>query len=112
MKAFFRTLLACMVAIILVFVLFFIMLAGIAAGSRSEVVLKDNSVLVVELKPDMNEQPLTNPMAGVPFISDRFKPPVSLKEVLDNIHSAKTDDHIKGMFLKMDIFQPGLATLE
>jgi protease-4 len=112
MKAFFRTLLACFVAIVLFIVLFFMFLAGIAATGKGGVTVKDNSVLTVELKQDISEQPLKNPLADIPFIGNELEPPVSLKDILDNIRYAKEDDRIKGLYLKMDMFQPGLATLD
>jgi protease IV len=112
MKAFFRTVLACLTAIVLVFVLFFLFLVGLAAVGKDEVSIKDNSVLVVELKQDITEQPLKNPLADIPFIGGKFEPPISLKDILDNIRFAKDDDHIKGLYIKMDIFEPGLATLD
>src|SRR5689334_4576947 len=107
MLAFFRTLLACIVAIFLSIFLFIIILAGIAAAGSDTVEVKSNSVLVMKLDHDIPERPIDNPFLKIPGIADEMDMPVSLKEILSNIKHAAKDDNIKGIYLNMGIVQAG-----
>src|SRR5688572_13126998 len=112
MLAFFRTLLACIVAIFVVFFLMIIIFAGIAAAGGDAVEVKNNSVLVMTLNHDIPERPVDNPFAKIPGFADEMDMPVSLKEILSNIKAASKDDNIKGIYLNMDMVQAGYPTLE
>jgi protease IV len=112
MRAFFRSLLATIIGFFVCIFLLFILIAVIAGSSNKKTLVKDNSVLVLKPGNSIPERPVDNPLKNVPFISDDLDFPVSLKEILDNIKFAKTDPHIKGIYLDLPFVQAGLSTVE
>ncbi|MGZ8569996.1 MAG: signal peptide peptidase SppA, partial [Bacteroidia bacterium] len=112
MLAFFRSLLACLVAIFLSFFLLIFIIAGIAAAGGDTIEVKDNSVLVIKLDHEIPERPVDNPFFNIPGLADEMNVPVSLKEILSYIKSASTDDKIKGIYLNVSMVQAGYPTLE
>ncbi len=112
MLAFFRTLLACIVAIFLSFFLLIFMIAGIAAAGGEAVKVNKNSVLVMKLDHDIPERPVDNPFLSIPGLAKEMDVPVSLREILSVIKSAAKDDNIKGIYLKTEMIRAGYPTLE
>ncbi|RYD74097.1 MAG: signal peptide peptidase SppA [Sphingobacteriales bacterium] len=112
MLAFFRTLLACIVAIFVTFFLIIFLVAGFAAASGNKVEVKNNSVLVMNLDHDIPERTIDNPFMNIPGLSDEMDQPVSLKDILSNVKAASKDDKIKGIYMNMSMVQAGYPTLE
>lgn len=106
--------LAIIVTSILGVVLFFIVVAGIIASSVSELksdssklIVKDNSVLLIDMQSQIREQTVSNSFA---FFSAEEGP--GLYDVVKSIQKAKTDDKIKGIVLKLNPSPNGMATLQ
>lgn len=92
---------------ILLFILLVIIGFGALVGSifNSEPIeVKDNSVLYVHLNYDVSEYSLMGPLS---FLTKSHQP--SFLEVINSIERAKTDDRIKGIYLKADNTQMGFA---
>jgi protease-4 len=110
MKQFFKIFFACLLAIVssflLVFLFFAIMVA--ATGSKEEVVVKSNSVLTIDLSDMFPEQTKENSFG---FLSGDDQQSTGLNDLLASIQQAKTDDKIKGIYVKMNISPNGWATL-
>jgi protease-4 len=111
MKQFFKILFACLSAIILFIMIAFVSMIGIAAGSSSsdKTVIKKNSVLLLDLTSQIAEQSKENSLGaftGEPTSTD------GLNDILESIHAAKTDDKIKGIYIKMGPCPNGWATLQ
>lgn len=112
MLAFFRTLLASILAFFISIFLIFVIIAAIAKGAKKTVEVKDNSILKLKLDQPIPERTSDNPLADIPVVSDNFEMPVSLKDILDAIKFAKDDSKIKGIYLETGFAQASLPTLE
>ena len=113
MKDFFKSVLASLVALILYSFVFFIIFAGIAGavaafGDKSEPV-KPNSVLHLCLKSEITDRGGSNINLSS-LMSGGLQQGVGLKDILECINRAKTDDNIKCIFIDSDI-SANLATI-
>lgn len=114
MLQFLKYVLATFVGIILFLFLSFFILAGIGSlfSSEDKVVLEDKSVLRLDLNQPIQEVGVDNPFSefGVPFTGEESV--VGLKDIIDALKSAQSDDKIKGIYLKTEGPEAGWATLE
>lgn len=114
MKAFLRNLLAGILAIFVAFFLF-LMIGSImvnASSSDKKTKLKDNSVLHLELNKPIVEKASDNPFENLNFMDLEGGGQIGLKDLLDDIEKAKTDDRIKGIYLDIMVIQAGIASVE
>ncbi len=117
MKQFFKFMFASMLGVILsFFILFFIFLfivSGIVSMKNDEVtVVESNSLLELTFDNPIQERTSKNPFEGLRFPSLRSEQDLGLNDVLKNIEKAKTDDHIRGIFLNLSTLQAGISTIE
>lgn len=114
MLQFLKYVLATFVGIILFLFLSFFILAGIGSlfSSEEKVTLEDKSVLRLDLNQPIQEVGVDNPFSefGVPFTGEESV--VGLKDIVDALKSAQSDDKIKGIYLKTEGPEAGWATLE
>lgn len=114
-KFFFASLLAMVVAGVLFFVAFFAVLGYISTSvSKSisndvPVITRDNSILYFDLRDAYPELSQNNMLAL--FTGDPSRVP-GLNDVLQSIRNAKTDNKIKGIYLKAGDAQMGIATAQ
>ncbi|HET8574134.1 MAG TPA: signal peptide peptidase SppA [Edaphocola sp.] len=114
-KFFFASLLALVVAGILFFVVFFGIVGAISTSVKKSIsgevgnqaVVKSNSVLVIDLSQSVQEHDGIAPF--VLFQGGNIQS-VGLHNLLDRIKDAKTDNDIKGIYLKAEGNGSGLAT--
>ncbi|MBU0697419.1 MAG: signal peptide peptidase SppA [Bacteroidetes bacterium] len=116
MKQFFKFVFASMLGFILsAIVIFIILIAGITAvisSSSNKVEIKDNTILHVNLNLPITERSASNPLDNLdigPFKGEKM---LGLDEILKSIKTAKTDDHIKGIYLDVTYMMTGFATIE
>ncbi len=113
MLQFLKYVLATMVGLALFFFVSLFVIAGIgAAFSGSDTaVINSNSVLKLDLNSPVKEVGEENPFAeiGGPFGGESI---TGLKDIKSAIGVAKTNDNIKGIYLKVDAPVAGWATLE
>jgi protease-4 len=117
MKQFFKFVLASMVGFLLtsiiITVVIFLLIAGlIAASSDKTVEVEPNSVLQIALNYPVTERTPNNPFSALNFLGIDGDKSIGLNDILANIKKAKTDDHIKGIFLDQSLVTPGQATSE
>lgn len=113
MKTFLAALLAFVVANILIGIFAVMILSGIAAFSKSETVIKDGSVLRIDLSVPINDNPTVSPFDDFDFMNMRLNRRHTLLNVLDAIERAAFDDRIRGIFLDLNNCAPqGMATME
>ncbi|MFM7014919.1 MAG: signal peptide peptidase SppA [Bacteroidota bacterium] len=118
MKEFFKTVLATMVGVILAsvvgfFLFVFLIVALVSSGDKKEEKLKDNSVLHIQLSEPVKERTSKNPFDNFDFGSfSSKKSQPGLNDILQEIKYAKTDEHIKGIFLDVPSVSMGMATME
>ena len=118
MKSFLKSVLAAMLGVLLASIVgFFLFIALIAAivssGDNKEVTVKDGSVLHIQLSEKVTERTSKNPFENfdiASFSSKKGQP--GLNDILQEIKFAKTDEHIKGIYLDVPSVSMGMATME
>ncbi|MCE7044194.1 signal peptide peptidase SppA [Dyadobacter sp. CY312] len=114
MLQFFKYVLATLVGLFVFFIGSIFLLAGIGAmfSSDDKVVVSEKSVLKLDLNKPIQEVGVENPFSGIggPFSGEENI--VGLKDIVDALKSAQTDDKIQGIYLKTEGPNAGWATLE
>lgn len=118
---FFKTFLAsCLGSLVSLIALFFIMIfimgamvAGIvgAAGGEEQVIVRDNSVLHLDLDVEITELQTEDPFAGLP-LPGADDASIGLLQLKQAISHAKTDSKIKGIYLNVSYPIAGFSTIE
>lgn len=110
----FASMLGFLLTIGIVTFLFFITLSAIIASAEdtSEPTIADKSILHIKLENAVKDRPGNNPFENIDFSTFEDKTPLSLKNILDNIEKAKTDDRIKGIYLDIPFLKANMATTE
>jgi len=118
MKSFFKNVLSTIVGMVLavfVIVLLFIGIVSVSISSlnnEKEVKVKENSILKINLAElSVVERTSENPFEGLSFSVDLPKT-IALKQVLDNIEKAKTDENIKAIYINTPYVSAGLSQIE
>ncbi|KFD38661.1 signal peptide peptidase SppA [Schleiferia thermophila] len=112
MKTFFKMLIASILggAILLSLIIFII--AGIGMASKKEFVLKENTVLSIDLNIPILERNYNNPFENFdPFTGEPQKS-VGLYELIKAIDEASENEKIAGIYLKAGSVQAGFGTLK
>lgn len=114
MKQFFKFVFATITGIILSVIVLIILTIGFiaAAGREKKVTVEDNSILHVDLSYAIPERTQSDPLSELGFLGISGKNTLGLNDILSNIRSAKTDNHIKGIYLDSQFMMSGFATLE
>lgn len=114
MKGFFKYVFASMLGFILSYIVIIIIMVAIIFGvvskvsdeafgkSDSELVLKDGSILLIDLKSQIVDRTEEMPFANMGFFEDE-QLGVELKTITDKIKKAKDDPKIIGILLKLSI---------
>ena len=114
MKGFFKYVFATMVGFIFSYILIIIIMVAIVFGTISKVaddafgksdtdmVLKDGSILLIDLKSQIVDRTEEMPFAEFGFFDDE-QIAVELKDVTDKILKAKDDPKISGILLKLSL---------
>jgi protease-4 len=118
MKSFFKNVLSTIVGMVLavfVIVLLFIGIVGVSISSLNndkQVTVKENSILKINLAElSVVERTSENPFEGLNFSGDLPKT-IALKQVLDNIEKAKTDENIKAIYINTPYISAGISQIE
>lgn len=114
MKSFFKSVLANIVAILVICVVGFIFLIafiGISMASKDAgISVKDNSILALNLKTHIIDSPNEEVDSFLGFNDD--KETLLLFDVLQAIEKAKTDEQIKGISIETDEISAGITQLD
>ena len=113
MKNFFKTLFASTIGVIIgLFIVGFLAMAiigGIIASSGSSAyVMKDKTILKLDLSGSIEDKKTDNPFGSLFGGSESM----SLDDVLDAIKKAKENDEVKGIYIKSGAMSTGIASLE
>ena len=118
MKSFFKNVLSTIVGMVLavfVVVLLFIGIISVSMSSLNvdkELKVKENSILKINLAElAVVERNSKNPLEGLNFSGD-IPESIELKQVLDNIEKAKTDENIQAIYINTPYANAGLSQLE
>jgi protease-4 len=115
MRQFFKFVLATLVGLLLFSVIgfFFLFIILAAAGSSSEdkVVVKENSVLKINLNQNITERSKSNPFENLPNFSGETSS-LGVLEIRDALKNAAEDNKIKGVYIELGMSNTGLASIE
>ncbi|MFT7628600.1 MAG: protease-4 [Ulvibacter sp.] len=118
MKSFLKNVLSTIVGMVLavfVIVLLFIGIVSVSMSSLNndkEVTVKENSILKINLAElSVVERTSENPFEGLNFSGDLPKT-IAIKQVLDNIEKAKTDENIKAIYINTPYVSAGISQIE
>ena len=100
--------------IFLVVVFFIASISALVAGAENKEAPKiaQNSVLHIQFENAIQDRPSNNPFQNIDFNTFENKTPLSLKNILDNIKKAKSNDDIKGIYLDISSLQANMASIE
>lgn len=109
---FFKTFLASCLGTLVTLVVLLVLVIGIIAGmgGDEEVVVRDNSVLQLNLDAQITEQQIENPFEGLPI--GNTTPNIGLLQLKQTISNAKTDPKIKGIYLNVTYPMTGFSSIE
>src|SRR5688500_3590238 len=99
-----------MIVFFLLAIIFFSALIG-GMSTEQEVIVENNSVLLLWLDAQISELQPYDPLAGLPFIGGEV-PRIGLLQLKQAIEKAKTDDKIKGIYLDVSYPMTGFSSLE
>ncbi len=110
MKQFFKIVLGCLVAMLFFVFILFAVFGIIAAASSSgkETVVQENSILQLDASDIIAEQSKNNPFASITGGEGNT---LGLNDILKAIENAKTDNNIKGIYIKLGMCNTGWASL-
>ena len=114
MKLFFKNILSTIIGMIVSVIVLMLLFVGIISviSSDKEVTVKENSILKIDLaNTSVVERTSENPFDGL-NLSGEVGKTIELKEVLDNIEKAKTDDNIKCIYISTSFVNAGLSQIE
>lgn len=116
MKSFFKYLLASILgffiaSFIIVLIFIGIISAAISSGSESEEI-KANSILMLKLDQPINDRKSNMPKISLNLANFGTENALGLNEILKNIHKARLDTNIRGIYLQLSGLQAGVATIE
>jgi protease-4 len=110
MKQFFKFVFASMLAIIITSIIFILIIVAIIASSGDKTVdVEPNSILQISFNIPVTERSPDDPLVKLGIAEPKA---IGLNDVLADIVKAKTDNHIKGIFLDESSFTPAQATSE
>ncbi len=113
MKNFLKYTLATITGIFLSTLVFILLLIIMIAASSSEkpVETKPNTLLYITLGERIVERSVESPLdfipTGLPAVRE-----MGLNQVIENIHKAKSDDNVPGIYMELTTLNGGLATTE
>ena len=91
----------------------FVMFIGVLAASTSkEIVVKDNTVLVLDLNTKISERSSSDPFDVLFSEISGQKSAQGLNQILASIKKAKDDERIMGIYLDAGLISTGYATIE
>jgi len=118
MKSFFKNVLSTIVGMVLAVFVITLLFIGVVSLSISslnnepEVTVKENSILKINLSDiSVVERTSENPFEGLNF-SGNIPKTIALKQVLDNIEKAKSDEQIKAIYINTSFVNAGLSQIE
>jgi len=109
MKQFFKFVFASIVAIIFLSIIFVLIIVVIVATSSKTVDVKPNSILQISFNIPVTERTPDDPLAKLGITDPKA---IGLNDILADITKAKTDKHIKGIFLDESGITPEQASSE
>jgi len=113
MKNFLTSLLATIIGILIMTIVVFLIFVGIVAASTSKDApqVKENSILLAKFSAPIADRSDDNPFSDIFSISYLGEDKMGLNQILKDLKKAKSDEDIKGIFLKLGNVPTRMATL-
>lgn len=116
MRSFLKYTLATITGFIVVTIIGFLILVGIisaiVSSTSKEVVIKDNSVLLLKLNTQIVDRAPNDPFQNFEFPGFEGSKRMGLDDIIDAIDKAKQEDKIKGIYLRTDNIMAGYAAVD
>ncbi|MDD4645006.1 MAG: signal peptide peptidase SppA [Bacteroidales bacterium] len=116
MKGFFKYFLASLLAVcVAAVVLTLIGLGSITAlvsSKPEEVKLKPKTILVVDLKQNVTERTINDPLKSINYQAMNFETSIGIYDIVHNLEKASKDPNIEGVYVKTGTTGPGIASLD
>jgi protease IV len=111
--SFFKTFFAALLAIVAFCFISFILFIGIISGlaSDKEIIVKDKSVLYLNLDAQISEQQAEDPFEGLPVLGGNVNK-IGLLQLKQTIEEAKADPKIEGIYVTISFPQAGFSTIQ
>lgn len=112
-KYVFATVVGIVISSVLLFILFFVIAIGIISsiGEEKKVIVKDNSILYLNLDQAITERTPENSLAELPIIGGGDEKTIGFNDLIRSLKEAKTDDKIKGVYINVTAPNAGMATM-
>lgn len=116
MRSFLKYTLATITGFVVVTIIGFLILVGIisaiVSSTSKEVVIKDNSVLLLKLNTQIVDRAPNDPFQNLELPGFEGSKRMGLDEIIDAIDKAKHEDKIKGIYLRIDNIMAGYASVD
>ncbi len=116
MKQFFKYVLATIVGIIVINIIgffFFAMVIGIIVSStEKQMTVQDKSLLVIDLSHKVVDRATNYPFDNLEVPGISMEKTIGLNNISKALKNATTDNRIKGVYLKLSVFNGGTASAE
>ena len=84
-------------------------MVGMVASSDTETIVKENSILILDLDGSLSERVQDNPLQSI--LGEEYQV-YGLDDILSSIRKAKENENIKGIYLQAGILDASFASLE
>ncbi|MCD6333514.1 MAG: signal peptide peptidase SppA, partial [Bacteroidales bacterium] len=108
----FATLLAIVVALLILILISVGSLSALFSTGPSKVKIKPGSVLVLDLNQKITDRSLKTPMDALSIAKMSFKGTLGLYDILQNLDKAADDPNITGVLIKSYIPRAGISTMD
>jgi protease IV len=116
MKEFFKYVLATVVGVFAVsiigMVLFFMIIGAIISSTEKQVVVENNSMLVIDMSRQIVDRAPNDPFEDLDIPMFSQVKTLGLDDIFTSLENAATDDRIKGVYLKLSMVSGGMASVE
>ncbi|HIG32867.1 MAG TPA: signal peptide peptidase SppA [Flavobacteriales bacterium] len=114
MKIFFKNILSTIIGMVSAVIVIVLLSIGLIAiiSSEEDVTVKKNSILKIDLSKKVVERASPNPLDYLSLLNLELDIPLELKEILDNIEKAKSDENIKAIYINTSFVNAGLSKTE
>ncbi|SFH46706.1 signal peptide peptidase SppA [Pedobacter insulae] len=112
-KYVFATVVGIVISTVILFVLFFVVMVAIVSsvGEEKKVMVKNNSILYLNLDQEITERTPDNSLAGIPIFGGGSEKTIGFNDVIKALKAAKTDDKINGVYMNVSAPNAGMATM-
>jgi len=116
MKEFFKYVLATVVGIFAVSIigifLFVMIIGAIISSTEKQVTVENNSMLLLDLNRQIVDRAPNDPFEDLDIPMFSQVKTLGLDKIFTSLENAATDDRIKGVYLKLSMFNGGMASAE